>query len=61
MKMELNKYIYCAKHGHDWVIHKGMLWDKAQCATCGYTIRSMFIRKSDLPNWRKNNPLKNEK
>lgn len=42
----------CAKHGHDWIIHDGLFWDKAECLTCGRTIRDSIIYMRELPNRR---------
>lgn len=48
----MNNAEYCRKHGHDWHIHSGIFWDKAECLTCGRVIRDVLIREQDLPNWR---------
>lgn len=46
---------YCRQYGHDWYIHIGIGWDKAECWTCGRVIRDMIIRPHDLPDWRHDN------
>lgn len=43
----------CAKFGHDWIIHDGLFWDKAECLTCNKSIRDNIIRLRDLPNRRR--------
>ena len=42
----------CAAKGHDWVIHDGLMWDTAECLTCGKKIRDIILRMSELPNRR---------
>lgn len=52
--------IYCAEHGHDWVIKDTGFWDKAICLTCNAKIRNIRLFYRDLPNPRKSNNSKNQ-
>jgi hypothetical protein len=49
----MSNELICVEKGHDWYIHDGAFWDKAECLTCGKTIRDLKLYYSDLPNRRK--------